>query len=325
MRFGFVIPAFGSLAAPAVMADLVVLGEELGYDGVWFGDHVVVPSYATAFTDPDWLEPLTCCMVGIGRTTRIRFGTDVLVAPYRNPVLVAKMAATADVLSGGRLVLGVGVGYLRGEFAILGQDHRRRGAVTDEHLDVIRLLWQSDGPVSFTGEDVAFADAVFGPRPVQPHAPLWVGGNAPAALRRAARVGTGWHPLFPTPEQYAAGRAEILRHREADAAPFTFSYSAGITTLMDRTPDAYVAETWADAEGVPDDFGYAPPLPTAPSGRLRLVGTPDDVAADIADYAAAGVQHMTLRFSYGGPDASIDDFVDQLRRFARDVAPRFHS
>jgi probable F420-dependent oxidoreductase len=325
MQFGFVIPAFGSLAAPSVLADLVALGEELGYDDVWFGDHVVVPAYAAGLTDPDWLEPLIACAIGLGRTSRIRFGTDVLVVPYRHPALVAKMVATADVLSGGRMILGVGVGYLRGEFAILGQDAARRGAVTDEYLEAIRLLWSADGPVSFAGEHVAFDDAVFGPRPVQDPMPLWVGGNAPAALRRAARFGTGWHPLFPTPEQYAAGRAEILRLRGERTEPFTFSYTCGITTLLDETPGAYEPETWAEQDGVPDDFGYAPPLPTAPSGRLRFVGTPDDVATDIADYAAAGVEHLTLRHSYGGPDADVDEFAAQLERFAREVAPRFRS
>jgi len=324
MHFGFVIPAFGAFADPGVMAELVEIGEELDYAHVWFGDHVVVPSYAASITDPDWLDPLTCCFMGLARTSRIRFGTDVVVASYRHPALVAKMVATADHLSGGRMILGVGVGYLRGEFEILGASHAERGPVTDEHLDVLRLLWESDGAVvDHDGAHFPFRGAVFGPAPRQRPMPLWVGGNAPAALRRAASRGAGWHPLFPTPEQYAAGRARIEQLRADTSAPFDYSYSCGITMLLERTPEAYVADTWADQEGVPDDFQYAPPLPVAPEGRLRFVGTPDDVAADIADYAAAGVQHMALRFSYGGPDASIPDFIEQLRWFARDVAPRF--
>jgi probable F420-dependent oxidoreductase len=324
MEFGFVIPAFGTFADPAVMADLVVLGEELGFAHVWFGDHVVVPSYAAKLTDPGWLDPLTCCSMGLARTSRIRFGTDVVVASYRHPALVAKMVATADHLSGGRMILGVGIGYLRGEFEILGASHAERAAVTDEHLEVLRLLWESDGAVvEHDGDHFPFRDAVFGPAPHQRPMPLWVGGNAPAALRRAATRGTGWHPLFPTPQQYAAGRAEIERLRGTTAEPFTYSYSCGVTTLLDHTPAAHVAETWAEQEGVPDDFQYAPPLPLADDGRLRFVGTPDDVASDIAEYAAVGVQHMALRFSYGGPDASIPDFVEQLRWFAGDVAPRF--
>lgn len=323
MEFGFVIPAFGEFSSPHTMLALVELGESLGYGDVWFGDHVVVPGYAAGITDPGWLDPVTACCFALARTSRIRAGIEVLVAPYRHPALVAKMLATADHLSQGRMIPVVGVGYLRGEFAILGADHRTRGAVTDEHLEVLRLLWDGDGPVAHHGEHFDFDDAAFGPRTVQRPMPLWVGGNAPAARRRAARFGTGWHPLFPTPEQYAAGRTEILALREGTTEPFRFSYTCGITTVLDTTPDAYVAETWAEQEGVPEDFAYAPPLPVTGSGRLRFVGTPDDIADDIADYAAAGVDHITLRFSYGGPDASVDDFASQLRRFATDVAPRF--
>src|SRR5687768_7469217 len=121
--FGTVIPAFGPFADAGAMTELVDVGEALGFDDVWFGDHVIVPSYATAFTHPEWLDPLTCCFMGLGHTRRMRFGTDVLVAPYRNPILTAKMAATADHLSGGRVILAFGVGYLKGEFSALGADY----------------------------------------------------------------------------------------------------------------------------------------------------------------------------------------------------------
>src|SRR6516225_2930525 len=115
--FGVVIPATGPFGSQGVFGAVVDAIEDLGYDDVWFGDHVAVPSYAAHITAPDWLEPITCCLLALGRTTRLRAGTDVLVLPYRNPLLVAKMAATADVMSNGRVVLGVGVGYLKGGFA----------------------------------------------------------------------------------------------------------------------------------------------------------------------------------------------------------------
>lgn len=319
--YGYVIPSFGPFADPGAVVDLLQAGESLGYDDVWFGDHVVVPSYAAALTQPDWLEPLTACFLGLGRTTRLRFGTDVLVAPYRNPVLVAKMVATADHLSGGRLTLGVGVGYLRGEFAALGADYANRGAVTDEFLRVLRLLWESKGSVSYAGDHVSFEDVVFGPAPVQQPIPLWVGGNVPRALRRAADLGDGWHPLFPTPEQYAEARSFISERRGPNAAPFTYSYSCAVTTLLDEEPTDFTAGTWDELDDIPDDFSYAPPLPTTAEGRPRFLGTPEQVAGDIQAYVDAGVEHFTLRFANGGPGVGVDDMLAQMQRFMAEVAP----
>jgi probable F420-dependent oxidoreductase len=324
--FGVVIPSFGAFADPDTAFALAQAAEDAGFDDIWFGDHIIVPGYAAAFTPPDWLDALTSCMVGLGATSRIRFGTDVLVAPYRNPILVAKMAASADRLSKGRLILGMGVGYLRGEFEALGAPpYAERGAVTDEYLEVMRLLWSSDGPVSYEGRYVSFSDALFGPRPVQEPMPLWVGGNAPAAFRRAARFGTGWHPLFPTPEQYAHGRREIVARRgDAGASGFTFSFSCATTKLIAEPPATYRTNTWDEIGELPDDFSYAPPVPTAPDGRPRFVGTPDQVRSDVEEYQAAGVEHFTLRFATGAPDDRPEEMLEQLRWFAADVARRPH-
>ena len=312
VSFGVAFPCIGPYAQPGVAAELVALCEDLGYADVWFGDHVLVPSYAAAFTSPEWLDPLASCLVHLARTSRIRFGTDVLVAPYRHPAVVAKLAATADVLTGGRLTLGFGVGYLKGEFAALGASYNDRGAVTDEHLAAMKALWESGGePVSFTGRWVRFDDVVFGPALVQDPMPLWVGGNAPAAHRRAATYGTGWHPLFPTPTGYAEGRARILEHR-GSADGFTFSMSCAVTRVL-ADGETFQPATWGDAADVPDDFGYAPAVPLAGS-RPRFVGTIDELRDDVAAYAEAGVEHLTLRFSHG--ETSPDDMAEQLRRFA---------
>jgi probable F420-dependent oxidoreductase len=176
--FGVVLPATGPISAPVAFGDAVDAIDDLGYDDVWFGDHVAVPSYAAHITEPDWLEPITSCLLVLGRTSRLRAGTDVLVVPYRNPVLVAKMAATADALSGGRLVLGVGVGYLKGEFAALNADYERRGAVADEYLRAMRELWAGAGkPTSFDGQFTRFDDICVGPPATTGQVPVWVGGN----------------------------------------------------------------------------------------------------------------------------------------------------
>ena len=123
MKFGFAIPAYGAGADRAVVADLIAAGEELGYDSAWLPDHVAVPDYAAAVNlSPPFLEPLAACAWGLGATRRLRFGTDVLVAPYRHPLVVAAMSGTLGRLAGDRLILGVGIGYLRGEFEVLGAE-----------------------------------------------------------------------------------------------------------------------------------------------------------------------------------------------------------
>jgi probable F420-dependent oxidoreductase len=324
VSFGVVIPSVGEFIAPSVMADLIVLAEELGYDDIWFGDHIAVPSYASHLLSPDWLEPLAAAFVALGRTSRIQVGTDILVLPYRSPLLLAKMAASAQHASSGRLILGVGVGYLKGEFAALGAPYDRRGAATDEALKILDLLWSSGGkPVGHAGEFWSFEDVCLGPDPVGGRVPVWVGGNAPAALRRAARYGDGWHPLFPGPEQYAAGRAAIVDARAAagEERPFTFSFSCAATELVAKAPDHYDTHVWS--EDIPDDFSYAPPAPSAADGRPRFIGTPDDVAGDISLYADAGVEHITLRFANGSPGVSVAQLIEQARWFAEEITPRF--
>jgi probable F420-dependent oxidoreductase len=319
-----VVPATGPFGSPDVFGAVVDTIENLGYDDVWFGDHVAVPSYAAHITGPDWLEPITCCLLALGRTTRLRAGTDVLVLPYRNPVLVAKMAATADAMSGGRLVLGVGVGYLKGEFAALGAPYERRGAVADEYIRVMRELWASAGqPVSFDGKFVRFDRVCVGPTPASGLVPVWVGGNAPAAWRRAAVLGEGWHPLFPNPDEYRRGHDAIVAMGDT-AERFVFSISLATTHVLEPG-GTYSPSLWADLADVPEDFGYAPPVPVTGDGRVRFVGVADEVAADIEEYVAAGVDHFTLRFSTGGQEARVIEYLDQLQRFANQVMPRFQS
>ena len=313
--FGVVLPTYGAWVEGPLVRDLVQAAEDLGYAQVWFPDHVVIPDYAVGISGAPWLEPLTACAVGMGATRRIRFGTDVLVVPYRNPVLVAKMAMTADRLSDGRLTLGVGVGYIRGEFEALGApDYAARGAVTDEYIDAMRALWTSEGACSFEGKHVRFRDVHFAPQPVQRPLPVWVGGNGPRAFARAARRGDGWHPLYPTPEAYAAGRARILELR-GTADGFAFSYSCPLVRVLEGDEPPPLQQGYEGVE-TPAEFGYAPELPRAPGGRLRWVGHQDEVRADLQAYLDAGVENLALRFWANEPDFGPDRFVEQMRRFA---------
>jgi probable F420-dependent oxidoreductase len=318
--FGVVFPPAGPFGSPGVFGDVIDAIESLGYSDVWFGDHIAVPHYASHLIDPAWLEPITACTMALARTTRLRVGTDVLVVPYRHPVLLAKMAATADALSAGRLILGVGVGYLRGEFAALDAEYVRRGEVTDEHLAAMQRLWRAGGaPTCFYGTVVDFEDVCVGPAPVAGTLPIWVGGNARAALRRAARFGQGWHPLFPTPEEYRLGRTAIEDLRNS-SDPFTWSISLATTKVLERG-ETLEATSWGDTPDIPDDFDYAPPIPMTEEHRVRFVGDADQVAEDVREYVAAGVEHFTLRFAATGTDVTVPAFLGQLERFAREVVP----
>jgi probable F420-dependent oxidoreductase len=324
MRFGVCIPTYDQYGDAQVLGRLIRAAERLGYDSVWFGDHIVVPAYATAMTDPHWYEAITTAAVGIGMTSWLRFGTDVLVTPNRNPVLLAKMAATAAELSGGRLILGLGIGYLRGEFEALGSPpYERRGAVTDEYLRIMRRLFEAKGPVSFKGEWFDFADVHFGPVPASPP-PLLVGGNHERAHERAALLGDGWHPLFCDPHEYARGRDRIveLRERAGQSRPFTFSYSCPRTRLL-MPGEAPPVESYGLGER-PEEYAYIPAIGRAADGRQHFIGTAGQMIEDIAAYAAAGVEQMVLRFALAwDPDITPDRMVEQWEAFAEEVAPAF--
>ena len=170
--------------------------EGWGYDSLWVTDHVVGTRSMREVYEPYWLEALTTLAWVAARTSRMRLGTGILVLPHRDPVLLAKMLVTIDVLSGGRLDVGVGVGWSRVEFRALGAERlfEPRGSAGDECLQVLRRCWQG-GEVDFDGEFYAFRHVEFAPQPAQsPHPPIWVGGQSPAALRRTARYGDAWHP-----------------------------------------------------------------------------------------------------------------------------------
>jgi len=192
-----------------------------GIDRVNVSDHVVFGEALEEYAKPEvggreggkqptgpdghWLEPLTTLAVIAGQTTRVRLGTQILLAALRRPVILAKSAATLDVLSGGRLDLGVGVGWQKEEFDALGVPWERRGVRTDEYLEVLRTLW-CDDTSSFDGETFHLPECKMFPKPVQvPHPPIHIGGETEAALRRTARTAQGWHTFNRSPEELASG------------------------------------------------------------------------------------------------------------------------
>jgi alkanesulfonate monooxygenase SsuD/methylene tetrahydromethanopterin reductase-like flavin-dependent oxidoreductase (luciferase family) len=198
------VPNFGPGTDPATLRSWARTVEGLGFDLLMLSDHVAVtPDVAEQYPAP-FYEPFTTLSWLAGVTDRIRLGTTVLIVPYRHPLLLARMAANLDDLSGGgRLVLGVGVGWARQEFEALGVPFERRGALTDEHLRAVRAAWADEG------------DYRAG------HIPIWVGGNSEAGMRRAIRLGDAWHPLRrPLPWlREAAARLADLAAREGRPVP----------------------------------------------------------------------------------------------------------
>ena len=177
MKIGVNVPNFGPGTDPGVLRSWARLVEDLGFDLLMVSDHVAITADVAERYPAPFYEPFTTLSWLAGLTTRVRLGTTVLIAPYRHPLLTARMAANLDQLSGGRLVLGVGAGWARQEFAALGIPFEQRGRLTDEHLRDVRAAWADT--------------ASYGDRRI----PVWVGGNSDAGLRRAVRLGDAWHPL----------------------------------------------------------------------------------------------------------------------------------
>jgi probable F420-dependent oxidoreductase len=228
MKFGVHLIGAGPMLEGEWLAQIAQRAEDLGFAYLWVSDHIVLPVQSTAHypytadgqipfapTTPI-LEPLTTLAYVAGVTRRIRIGTSVLIVPYRHPLITAKMIATLDVLSGGRFVCGVGVGWLTEEFRALGLSIDERGARTQEYLQIMKECWTQEDP-AFHGKFYQFSGIKFAPKPRQkPHPPIWVGGNSPAALRRVIEVGDGWHGIWLTPEEVER-KVAMLRKLAAEA------------------------------------------------------------------------------------------------------------
>ena len=209
MKFAIAIRNMGPQSNRATIRACARIAEQAGFDALFVSDHLCVPPDQTEGSGGRYLDVLATLAFIAGATEKIRLGVSVLVVPYRPAVLTAKQVATIQELSGERMILGIGVGWMKPEFAALGVDIRERGAITDETLSVIHHLFSADVPAAYDGPRVKFPSFVFLPRPKRP--PIWIGGNGPAAMNRALKFGDGWHPMLPAAELKA--KVEELNSR----------------------------------------------------------------------------------------------------------------
>ena len=308
MRYGFYLPTRGGCATPEAIEAIAQRGEALGFHSVMIADHVVFPTdikskypYTVSGEFPgggDALEQLALVAFVAGRTRRLRLVTSVMILPYRNPVLTAKMLATIDVLSAGRLTVGVGVGWLREEFEALGApDFDRRGPASDEYLQIFKLLW-TRSPASFAGEFYRFESLRCLPRPVQkPHPPIWIGGHSGPALRRVARYGDGWHPVGANP-------AVPLRPAELRAS---LDQLFRLTEAQGRNPASLTISFKAPVYDVTATLGG--------SERRPFSGTAQQIADDIGAYEKLGVSELVFDFR----SEELTQTLDRMERFAQTV------
>ena len=277
MKIGVNLINFGPGANADSFRRTVEISETLGYHFVMTSDHIAVTSDVADRYPAPFYEPLSTLgwLAGI---TDMEIGSTVIIVPYRSPLETAKACANIDQLSGGRFIFGVGVGWAEGEFDVLGVPFNRRGAMTDEYLEAIKVLWTQD-VASFEGKYVSFKDINTAPRPVQdPHPPIWVGGPSAAAMRRAVRHGA-WHPIRITVDHL-------------------------------KNTDFPLLERIADEEGkpVPD---LCPRIrlritdsPMSEIERLAGEGTIDQIRRDLEDLQALGCTYVLLDSFYGDVDAT---------------------
>ncbi len=293
MKFGVCLPQYGREVSLEDLRAVASEAEELGFDSVWVSDHVVTPERLRNSIGPVFLDAFVVLSHVSALTERVRLGTTVMVTPYRNPLVAAKMIATLDALSGGRVILGVGAGGAPDEFAALGVLESRRGALTDEYLSAMIELWSND-PSSFHGRHVSFDGVRFAPKPTQkPHPPIWVGGRSDAALRRAARFGQAWHPTqMPL---------DALRERMARLAQF--SAEAGRAKPPETTVHQSVEISAGEMRSQERRFGR---------------GAPGQVSDDLSAYVELEISSLVCNFR--GEDTFA--IGRQMAVFARQVMPR---
>ena len=305
MELGVILPNSGAFADPGAMLAVAEAAEGMDYSALWTADHLVLPiESATTYpyfrqakirlepTHP-FLEPLIALAGVATRTRRIGLGISVYLAALRHPLVVAKQIASLDQLSGGRVLLGVGAGWIPEEYETLGIPFGERGRVLDEHIQAMRTLWRDEQP-RYAGQHYRFDNIGFEPKPVRRDVPIWVGGNSPAARRRAARLGDGWHVIDVPMRELGAGIAELAREcRAAGRRP-------------EEVPTSIRSQISLTTAHVPESERMVP-----------LTGPVDEVLRDLRRYRELGVAHVALWPA--GRFERADAYIAAIERLAREI------
>jgi len=295
LKLGITLPFDNTLSTYPSLSRMARAVQDCGFDAVWMADHLTGPSpNGTAL----WFDLITLLANLCAHVPKLIVGTDVLVAGHRHPVAAAKMLATLDHVSSGRLIVGVGVGYIEKEFDELGAPFKTRGEYTDECLRVWKALW-APGKANVNGKYFTLRDTTFEPKPLQnPHPPLWVGSHAPPVLRRAVALADGWHPIYQTIPQYEAGVATLRRLADEmkRERPLTLSYSGA--------------------------HGWVRPEADESEKRFPLSGSPAQVIEDIGRLQALGVTNIVFRPGAMGKAFTTEEICEQIEFIAKNVLPQ---
>ena len=310
MKYGVFLPVSGRAASRKTLMQAAQQAESLGYDSVWAADRLVMPwkietaypysKESTFIVPPDrpFFDTLTCLAFLAGCTENIQLGMSVMVLPYRHPLHWAKIATTIDQLSTGRLIMGVGVGWMEEEFTAMNAPFKERGAVSDEQLTLLKQLWTEEH-ITFRGKYYNVDDIAFNPKPYQkPRVPIWVGGEGKYAQRRAGLYGDAWFPYFVriTPAELAA----------------RFDYVRKIAREAGRNPDELALACCLPIELTSDD---------AKQEEDYLKGSLEQISERLRMFQRVGVTHIGLQFMI----SHYPERQEQIERFAKEALPALRS
>lgn len=329
--FGNRVPNSGPLASPEAIVRVAKESEAAGFDSIWVHDHLTWTEEihrthissgseeALELNDhPDFYEAMTTLAYLGGVVSRARLGIACLVVPCRNPVYAAKQVASLDVMTGGRLDLGVGIGspatiHSR-EYEIVGAKRSVRGKICDDYIQAMKAIWTTH-PSTYEGEFVSFTKAEIYPKPLQkPHPPLWVGGWTEAAMKRTARLGDGWLPAWLKPRDIGE-RFQQVKKMAAELGRDPGKIHLGIEVYVSIDRDANRARENALATFQASRGTYERAMTIEFLQDVSLIGSPEQIREQVWAYAQAGVSHFEAKFIY----SDLDGLSEMIQLFSREV------
>jgi alkanesulfonate monooxygenase SsuD/methylene tetrahydromethanopterin reductase-like flavin-dependent oxidoreductase (luciferase family) len=338
VQFGVRLPVVGPLASPKAIARVAREAEQLGYDVVWVNDFIAWTTYQNSThvssgsveaveragpdAEPTYFESLTTLSFVAGVTDNVKLGIAVLCLPFRNPIIAAKQVANIDVLSGGRMILGIGVGAAKSthnvDFEVLGVSRVDKYEKTKDYLRAMMEIWQSDKPV-YDGPFISFPETEFAPKPTQkPYPPIWFGGGGAKSVELCAELGTGWLPPWVVPDEYpgriAALSEAAARYGRADVA-FDIGTEVYVCIALDS---ADARNSAAKTVGVLPE-GFAADATAAAVEAAGLIGSPEEIGEKLSRYVDAGVRCYEMKFIYH----DIEDYIRQMKMFAEKIIPAY--